>query len=142
MSNTHPFTISDAAVDHIKAQLAQTQSRFLRLGVKESGCNGYMYTLDYLEQPGEADLSFDIAPDINVCVAEIDMQMISGTEIDILTQGLNRAMIFKNPKATSYCGCGESFAVAGQADDDSSADGTDTAGIDALATDVGPNSRN
>ncbi|MEM7000976.1 MAG: hypothetical protein AAF529_09320, partial [Pseudomonadota bacterium] len=42
-----------------------------------------------------------------------DQGMILGTEIDMITEGLNSAMVFKNPNATSYCGCGESFAVGG-----------------------------
>ena len=56
--------------------------------------------------------------------------MVDGTEIDMVTQGLNSALVFKNSNATSYCGCGESFALI---DDD-----TDLADADvsSLATDA------
>ena len=57
--------------------------------------------------------------------------MVLGTELDMLTQGLNSALVFKNPKATSYCGCGESFAVGGEPDADQSDELSD------LATNVG-----
>ena len=51
--------ITPAAMAHIRRQLDQTQAHFLRLGVKESGCNGFMYTLDFLEQPGSDDQQID-----------------------------------------------------------------------------------
>ena len=126
--------ISKAALTHIRRQLDQTQADFLRLGVKESGCNGYMYMLDYLEAPDGDDLCVEFDLSVKVCVSRADLDMVNGTEVDMLTQGLNTALIFKNPNATSYCGCGESFAVGGEpsgSDIDLSAN---------LATDVGANS--
>lgn len=107
--------ISPAALSHIQRQLEMTQAEYLRLGVKESGCNGFMYMLDYLEQPGTDDLKFEFDAGVKVCVAAADADMVLGTELDMLTQGLNSALVFKNPKATSYCGCGESFAVGSEA---------------------------
>ena len=41
------ISVSQSAQAHIKIQIEQTQSRYLRLGVKESGCNGFMYLLDF-----------------------------------------------------------------------------------------------
>ena len=38
--------------------------------------------------------------------------MVRGTEVDYVTEGLNSSLRFKNPNASTYCGCGESFAVA------------------------------
>jgi len=37
--------------------------------------------------------------------------LVDGTEVDFVKQGLNEAFKFKNPKARSECGCGESFSV-------------------------------
>ncbi|MEM7100303.1 MAG: iron-sulfur cluster assembly accessory protein [Pseudomonadota bacterium] len=108
------ISITPEALAHISNQLSATQARYLRLGVKESGCNGYMYMLDYLEQMGENDDCFSFDDDVQVCVSQEDKPMVAGTEIDMITQGLNSALVFKNPKATSYCGCGESFAVGGE----------------------------
>ena len=105
------ITLTDAAIQHIRAQLAYTESAYLRLGVKESGCNGYMYMMDFLEEPGAQDVCLEIAENVNVCVDKDHCAMVDGTNIDLITQGLNSAMVFKNAKATSYCGCGESFAV-------------------------------
>jgi iron-sulfur cluster assembly accessory protein len=109
-----PVTVSERAQQHIKRQLEQTESQYLRLGLKESGCNGYMYTLDFLQEPSEADHCYDVAPGVRVCVAEDDLAQVIGTEVDMVTEGLNSALVFKNPNAQSYCGCGESFALGGE----------------------------
>ena len=109
-STTADISISSTALQHIAHQLEQTQAKFLRLGVKQSGCNGFMYMLDYLEEQGGDDTCFDFEQDVQLCVSKADLPMVKGTEIDMITQGLNSALVFKNSKATSYCGCGESFA--------------------------------
>lgn len=128
--NAANINITQEARLHIRKQLDMTQAEFLRLGVKESGCNGFMYMLDYLEGPDADDICVDFPDNVKVCVSKSDLSMVSGTEVDMITQGLNSALVFKNPNATSYCGCGESFAVGGEPTD---------LGVDAsgLATDVG-----
>jgi len=45
-------------------------------------------------------------------VSAEDLPIVSGTEVDFVTEGLNSALKFKNPNAESHCGCGESFSVA------------------------------
>ena len=136
MNNTANITLTDAASAHICRQLELTQATYLRLGVKESGCNGYIYMLDFLEHPEQDDACFDFGDGVKICVRNNDLDMVQGTEVDMITEGLNSALVFKNPNATSYCGCGESFAVANNTD----ASETNTAmktDIDNLATNVG-----
>ena len=109
--STPQISVSQRAEAHIKTQVEQTQSRYLRLGVKESGCNGFMYTLDFLEDAETNDHLVTVSDHVTVCINEQDLALVDGTEIDMVTQGLNSALIFKNSNATSYCGCGESFAL-------------------------------
>ena len=104
------ISITDAARAHIAAQITRSGRRFLRLGVKESGCNGFMYTLDYIDAPDEADRQFQFG-EVSVYVDDEDLPMVLGTEIDFAIEGLNASLKFKNPRAASYCGCGESFSV-------------------------------
>ena len=131
MTQISEIQITRDALTHIRKQLDMTQAGYLRLGVKESGCNGFMYMLDYLEAPEGGDQCFEFDQDVKVCVAAADAEMVLGTEVDMITQGLNSALVFKNPNATSYCGCGESFALGSQADGGADIDVGD------LATDVG-----
>ena len=103
-------SVTDRAQRHILAQMRATGQSYLRLGVTESGCNGYMYTLDYTDEPGATDKAFD-AGDVTIYVAETDLPMVGGTEVDLVTEGLNSQLKFKNPNAESHCGCGESFSL-------------------------------
>lgn len=104
------ISVTDAARDHIAAQIARSGHKFLLLGVKESGCNGFMYTLDYIDGPAEDDRCFELDT-LDVYVKNADLPLVLGTEIDFTVEGLNSSLKFKNPNAASYCGCGESFSI-------------------------------
>jgi len=104
--------VTDAARAHLRGQIATSGHPFLRLGVKESGCNGFMYTLDYIDAPASGDLACQVDEAVTVYVSAADLPMVRGTEVDYVTEGLNSSLKFKNPNAAAYCGCGESFAVA------------------------------
>jgi iron-sulfur cluster assembly accessory protein len=106
------ISVTQAASAHIRTQISSTGHKFLRLGVKESGCNGYMYTLDYVDEPTEQDKAFDVADGVCVYVSGQDLPLVAGTEVDLVTEGLNSSLKFKNPNAQSHCGCGESFSVS------------------------------
>jgi len=109
---TH-ISVTDAAAAHIRAQVAQSGRHHLRLGVKESGCNGYMYVLDYIDAPTADDRAFPINSSVSVFVSENDLPMVQGTEVDLVVEGLNSSLRFKNPNAGAHCGCGESFSIDG-----------------------------
>ena len=128
--STPQITVSKRAQEHIRVQVQQTRTNFLRLGVKESGCNGFMYTLDFLESAESDDHLVEVNQGVTVCIKDQDLPLVDGTEIDMVTQGLNSALVFKNSNATSYCGCGESFALI---DDDTDLADADVSG---LATDA------
>jgi len=105
------ITVTQKANAHIREQLSSSGHKFLRLGVKESGCNGYMYTLDYIDEPSNQDKPFNVANGVCLYVSGQDLPMVVGTEVDLVTEGLNSSLKFKNPNAQSHCGCGESFSV-------------------------------
>ena len=111
MTDHANISITPAAAAHIKNQLQLTQAQYLRLSVKESGCNGYMYTLDFVDTPATEDLIVDVDPAISLIVSKSDLRLVGGTQIDLVTEGLNSSLQFKNPNAESHCGCGESFSV-------------------------------
>lgn len=106
------ITITDAARRHLRGQIASSGRDSLRLGVKESGCNGYMYTIDYVDAPEPGDVSFDLGGGALIYVRSGDLPLVRGTEVDFVTEGLNASLKFKNARASAYCGCGESFAIA------------------------------
>jgi len=105
------ITVTAKAIAHLKHRLEEAAQPAVRLALKESGCNGYMYDLDYVNAPTDDDRAIKVADDLTVFVAAEHLPLLAGTEIDYVTEGLNSSLRFKNPNAESECGCGESFAV-------------------------------
>ena len=56
------------------------------------------------------DVVFE-SDDVKVVVDREALELIDGTEVDYVREGLNEAFRFRNPKATGECGCGESFSI-------------------------------
>lgn len=109
--NTDELTVTEAAADRIKYQLAQRGSGLgLRVGVRKSGCSGYMYTMDYADEVGAEDDVFE-GFGAKVVVERRHMDVLAGTVVDFRSEGLNRMFRFDNPHAKNACGCGESFMV-------------------------------
>ena len=105
---------SPRAIAHLRRQLKRSGAAALRLGVKESGCSGYMYELDFLEAEStdRADLRQELGDGVAVYVAADQLPIVRGTEIDYVVNGLNATVKFRNPNAEAECGCGESFSIA------------------------------
>lgn len=82
----------------------------LRVGVKRTGCSGWAYLIDYADSIASDDIVFD-DEGVKVIVDEKSLELIDGTEVDFVKEGLNEAFKFRNPNVKGECGCGESFSV-------------------------------
>ena len=83
----------------------------LRVGVKRTGCSGWAYLIDYADSLDDGDVVFEDA-DVKVIVDQKSLELIDGTEVDFVKDGLNEAFKFRNPNSKGECGCGESFSVS------------------------------
>jgi len=105
------ITITTAAAERIRDSLASRGKGLgLRLGIKTSGCSGFMYTIDFADEMGGNDRVFE-DHGVKVIVDSDSMGFLDGTEVDFGREGLNEAFKFNNPNAAAECGCGESFTV-------------------------------
>ena len=110
-----PITLSETAAKEIKSIITQqelpaAQTR-LRVGVKGGGCSGFSYLLDLTEEaPGEADEQME-SGGVQILVDQKSLLYLYGTEIDFRDEVMGRGFVFKNPNATSSCGCGSSFTA-------------------------------
>lgn len=108
---TASLSITERAADQIQNQIAKHGGAIgIRVGVRKSGCSGYMYNLEYVDQPQSEDLVYE-AYGAKVYVDPEVMSLIEGTEMDYVTEGLQSMFRFNNPNVTAECGCGESFNV-------------------------------
>ena len=105
-------SMTPAAITHTRNQLTRESARGLRLGVRKSGCSGFMYVLDLVQDPNADDQEFVVADGVSVFVDAKSLPYVSGTEIDYVREGLSSFYKFNNPNAQSACGCGESFSVS------------------------------
>ncbi|MBW7930434.1 MAG: iron-sulfur cluster assembly accessory protein [Gammaproteobacteria bacterium] len=82
----------------------------LRLGVRQSGCSGWSYTVDFAEAIDAGDVVLEVAG-VKLIVATECLGALDGIEIDYVREGLSEKFAFRNPNAASSCGCGESFSL-------------------------------
>jgi len=105
------ISLSDTAAERVIGHL-QTRGKGigLRLGVKKTGCSGFAYVINFADEVGVADTVFE-SNGVQVVVDADALELIDGTHVDFVKQGLNEAFRFSNPNAAGECGCGESFSV-------------------------------
>jgi len=103
-------TLSDAAAARVKEIMATSSKDYLRVGVKNGGCAGMEYTLDYAEAPAAFDELVE-DKDVRVLVAADAVLFLLGAEIDFETTRLSSRFVFNNPNQTDACGCGESVTI-------------------------------
>jgi iron-sulfur cluster assembly accessory protein len=107
-----PVSFTHNAVEEIKRLMNEPgfdKQNLLRVGVKGGGCSGMTYVLGF-DVPAEKDEHFEIEG--IPCIMEKSHGIyLMGMEVD-WQGGLNsRGFTFKNPNASTTCGCGTSFAV-------------------------------
>ncbi|HLU06634.1 MAG TPA: iron-sulfur cluster assembly protein IscA [Woeseiaceae bacterium] len=105
------ISLTEPAADRVRNYLdARGKGVGLRLGVKKTGCNGFAYVINYADSIEDSDFVFE-QRGIKVIVDPKSLELIDGTEVDFVKEGLNEAFRFRNPNITGECGCGESFSV-------------------------------
>jgi iron-sulfur cluster assembly protein len=104
-------SLTQHAADRVKSYLdARGKGVGLRVGIKKTGCNGYAYVVNYADDIDDSDIVFE-DQGVKVVVDKESLELIDGTEVDFVKEGLNEAFRFRNPNVTGECGCGESFSV-------------------------------
>jgi iron-sulfur cluster assembly protein len=106
------MSLTDAAAARIAEIIedSDTPVRGVRVGVKNAGCAGMSYTLDYVAEPVAGD---DHVADkgVDVYVEPKATLFLLGTVMDFEEDMLKSGFTFKNPNQTGECGCGESVTL-------------------------------
>jgi iron-sulfur cluster assembly protein len=105
-------TLTDRAAERVKEIMAKADGRYmgLRVGVKNGGCAGQEYVLEYAEAPNPLDEVVE-DKDVTILIEPKAVLFLIGTEIDYETTRLAAKFVFRNPNETDACGCGESVTI-------------------------------
>ncbi len=104
--------LTEAAAERIKAVMAKADRPIaaVRVGVKNGGCAGMSYTMEYAENINPLD---EIVEDkgVRILIDPKAVLFLLGTEMDYKIDKLSAQFVFNNPNQTSACGCGESVQL-------------------------------
>ena len=104
--------LSEAAASRIKELMAKADRPIagVRVGVKNGGCAGMEYTMEYVEKVGPTD---EVVEDkgVKLLIDPKAVLFLLGTEMDWKVEKLSAQFVFNNPNQTSACGCGESVQL-------------------------------
>jgi iron-sulfur cluster assembly protein len=105
-------TLTDRAAERVKSIMDRAERPYagLRVGVKNGGCAGQEYVLEYAESAAPLD---EVVEDkgVTVLIDPKAVLFLIGTEIDYETTKLASKFVFRNPNETDACGCGESVTI-------------------------------
>ena len=105
------LTLTERAATHVNNYLQnEPTAKGLRLGVRTTGCSGYMYVVEPAESITALDTVFE-SNGIQLVIDSESLKYLDGTKVDFAREGLNEGFKFKNPNVKETCGCGESFSL-------------------------------
>ncbi|MDQ6955092.1 MAG: iron-sulfur cluster assembly accessory protein [Mariprofundaceae bacterium] len=110
MDNVDVF-FTDAANEQLKKALASAGKKAVHLSVREAGCSGLEYVMDYADVPHSSDLvrQFD---GFSLYVDEASyIKALTGLQVDYQKDALSSAFVYSNPNKKGECGCGVSFTI-------------------------------
>ena len=100
--------LTEAAADRIKVVMAKADRLIaaVRVGVKNGGCAGMSYFMEYAETINSLD---EVIEDkgVRMLIDPKAVLFLLGTEMDYKIDKLSAQFVFNNPNQTSACGCGE-----------------------------------
>ena len=105
-------TLTDRAAERVREIMGRAEKPYagLRVGVKNGGCAGQEYVLEYAEHADPLD---EVVEDkgVTILVEPKAVLFLIGTEIDFEVSRLASRFVFRNPNETDACGCGESVTI-------------------------------
>jgi len=104
--------LTEAAAERIKAVMAKAERPIVavRVGVKNGGCAGMAYTMEYAEKINPLDEVIE-ERGVRILIDPKAVLFLLGTEMDYKVDKLATQFVFNNPNQTAACGCGESVQI-------------------------------
>ncbi|VIO97949.1 Iron-sulfur cluster assembly accessory protein [Brugia malayi] len=103
--------LTPEAVKRVKYLLSkQPETTALKISVRQRGCNGLTYTLDYAQQKAKFDEEV-VQDGVRLWIDPKAQLSLLGSEMDYVEDRLSSEFVFRNPNIKGTCGCGESFSI-------------------------------
>ncbi|KIJ45238.1 hypothetical protein M422DRAFT_30094 [Sphaerobolus stellatus SS14] len=104
------MSLTPTAVSRLRNLLSGPTPQYIRVGVKNKGCAGMSYNLEYVDKPEKFDEIVE-QDGVKVLIDSKALFSIIGSEMDWHEDRLSSKFVFKNPNIKDACGCGESFNI-------------------------------
>lgn len=106
-------TLTDRAAARMREIMEAADERYVgvRIGVRNGGCAGMEYTMDYATEAAPLDETIE-DNGIKIMIDPKAILFLLGTEVDFIEEKLSQRFVFNNPNQTDACGCGESVTIA------------------------------
>ena len=88
--------LTPAAVEQLRTLLDQPEPKLIKVGVRNRGCSGLAYHLEYVDKPSAFDEAVE-QDGVKVLIDSKALFSIIGTEMDWAEDKLNQKFVFKNP---------------------------------------------
>ena len=106
------MTLTEAAAERVREIMNRSERPVmgLRVGVKNGGCAGMEYTMEWADRQEKLD---EVVEDkgVTIFIDPKAVLFLLGTEMDYRVEKLKSGFVFDNPNQTSACGCGESVQL-------------------------------
>ena len=107
------MTLTEAAAVRVREIMNRSERPVvgLRVGVKNGGCAGMEYTMEWADRQEKLD---EVVEDkgVRIFIDPKAVLFLLGTEMDYRVEKLKSGFVFNNPNQTSACGCGESVQLS------------------------------
>jgi iron-sulfur cluster assembly protein len=105
-------SLTEAAADRVREIMAKADQPYagLRVGIKNGGCAGQEYVMEYAREIAPLDEIID-DKGVKVLIEPKAVLFLLGTVIDYESTQLASKFVFRNPNETDACGCGESVTI-------------------------------
>jgi len=90
------MTLTPSAVSQLRTLLDSPDPKLIRVGVKNRGCSGLAYNLEYVETPGKFDEEV-VQDGVRVLIDSKALFSIIGSEMDWVEDKLSARFVFNNP---------------------------------------------
>jgi iron-sulfur cluster assembly protein len=109
-------SLTPAAAARVREIMAQRGAGHLRVGVKNGGCAGMEYVMDYVSEPSAFDERVE-DQGVSIVVDAKAVLFLLGSTVDFEETLLHEKFVFRNPNQTDACGCGESVTIVAASDE-------------------------